>query len=52
MNISELEQRISAIIPGAAFETDNEGQLLIYTGLIENEAGELVDFDPESIFID
>ena len=48
MNLSELDQRISEIIPSAAFEKDNYGQVLIYTGLVENEAGQLVDFDPDT----
>jgi hypothetical protein len=47
MTPGELEARISEIIPTAAFEEDNEGQILIYTGLTVGEAGELGDFDPE-----
>ena len=52
MTIKELERRIGEIIPSAAFETDNEGQVLIYTGLIESEDGQLLPFDPASDLTD
>lgn len=47
MTHAELETKINAIIPGASFERDNDGQIVIYTGLVYDEAsGELVDFEP------
>lgn len=49
MTVAELEKLIEAVIPGAAFETDNYGQILIYTGLMKKD-DKVVDFieeDPE-----
>ena len=45
MNIEELEEGLAEII-GDFFtvDVDAEGQLIIYTGLQENEDGELVEF--------
>lgn len=48
MTYAELVNAISAIIPGASFDEDNEGQLVIYTNLSEVKSGEpLVDFEAE-----
>ena len=43
MTHRELEERIGAIIPGAQFETDLDGQIIIYTGLTYNERSGEVD---------
>ncbi len=33
MNNSDFEKAVCAVIPDAAFEVDNYGQIIIYTGL-------------------
>ena len=48
MNIEELEEALEQILPvGFQIVTDDHGQLVIYTNLMEDEDadGELVDFD-------
>jgi hypothetical protein len=48
MNIEELEEALEEILPaGFQIETDNHGQLIIYTGLSQDDDGELVDFEGE-----
>ena len=37
-----LASKLQAIIPGAALETDNDGQIVIYTGLMLNDEGSVV----------
>lgn len=39
--LSELEVMIEELFPGASVETDNQGQIVIYTGLIESSDGSL-----------
>jgi hypothetical protein len=34
-SMQELIDRVLEIIPSATFDEDNEGQLVIYTGLVE-----------------
>ena len=46
-NRSELWDRIQEIIPHAVFETDNHGQLVIYTGLYYKDIDHLTDEEPE-----
>ena len=38
-DVKKLEEMIHSIIPSAALERDNEGQLEIYTGLNEEAQG-------------
>lgn len=48
MNIEELEEALEDILPnGFQIETDNHGQIIIYTGLQQDDDGELVDFVQE-----
>lgn len=43
MNIIELEDSLESIFTrGVKIEADEEGQIIIRTGLIENEEGELI----------
>ena len=43
MTITDLEDSLESIFTrGFKIEIDDEGQLIIHTGLIENEEGELV----------
>ena len=45
MNISDLEDEMESILPaGFHIETDSHGQIIVYTGLEEDEDGELVGF--------
>ncbi len=58
MNIEELEEALDELFPGGfSIETDPQsGQLVIYTGLTQDEEGELVpadleedeDYDPDT----
>lgn len=48
MNYEELEEALDELFPGGfSIETDNHGQLVIYTGLVEDEEGELIPADLE-----
>jgi hypothetical protein len=47
-NLEELEEELSNILPrGFTIETDNNGQLVIYTGLSSDEDGELMEFEDD-----
>ena len=41
---AELVQAILVVLPNATFGEDNEGQLVIYTGLVEVAPNELSPF--------
>jgi hypothetical protein len=48
MNYEELEEALDDLFPGGfSIETDNHGQLVIYTGLTEDDEGELIPIDLE-----
>lgn len=48
MNIEDLEEALQEILPpGFQIDTDNKGQLIIQTGLRQDDDGELVDFEPD-----
>jgi len=48
MNLEELEEELEAILPGHfRIDTDNNGQIIILTGLQEDDDGELVECDLE-----
>lgn len=48
MNLEELEEALEEVLPnGFQIETDNHGQIIIYTGLRQDDDGELVDFEAE-----
>lgn len=43
MNIEELEEALEELFHGGfSIETDNHGQIVIYTGLTQDDEGELV----------
>ena len=44
----DLYDTIIEIVPTATFDVDNEGQIIIYTGLTEQTVSILAPFDPES----
>lgn len=47
MTLDDLEEALADILPaGFQVETDNHGQVIIYTGLSLDDDGELVDFEP------
>ncbi len=57
MNIEELEEALDELFPGGfSIETDNNGQIIIYTGLTQDDDGELIpadleedeDYDPDT----
>jgi hypothetical protein len=41
----DLEAALRTILPYAQIEEDNDGQLIIYTGLRETDGGELEEID-------
>lgn len=46
MNIEDLEEALQEILPaGFQIETGKRGELIIFTNLIQDEDGELVDFE-------
>ena len=48
LSIAELEEELDNLFPnGYAIETDKYGQIVIFTGLKEDENEELVIFDSE-----
>jgi len=48
MNYEELEEALDELFPGGfAIETDNHGQLIILTGLKQDEDDELKPVDSE-----
>ena len=48
LDLEELQEALEDILPsGFKIETDKNGQLVIYTGLSEDEDGGLVDFDSD-----
>lgn len=48
MNIEELEEALEEFLPaGFQIETDKHGQIIILTGLRQDDDGELVDVDDD-----
>lgn len=48
MNYEDLEEALDDLFPGGfSIETDNHGQLVIHTGLTEDDEGELIPIDLE-----
>jgi len=39
---SELEARVTKNFPNGTMEEDLQGQILIYTGLVENKDGDII----------
>jgi hypothetical protein len=47
MNIEELEEALSEILPGFHLGTSKTGEVVIYSGLTEDEDGELLPIDDD-----
>lgn len=47
MNLEELEEALEEILPGFQIETDKHGQIIIFTGMIQDEDGELLTMDDD-----
>ena len=46
MTLEDLEEALEELFPnGFEIDTDSEGQVIIYTNLMEDEDGELVEFE-------
>ena len=46
MTLDDLRTSMQNFMPTwVDIETDNDGQIIIYTGLVEDESGELVEID-------
>ncbi len=39
INANKLRKKLQKILPGSSFDKDNEGQVIIYTGLEETKNG-------------
>jgi hypothetical protein len=57
MNIEDLEEALDELLPGGfSIETNSKGEVIIYTGLTQDDDGELTpmdveedeDFDPDT----
>lgn len=44
MNIQDLEKKIRQILPSASLDVDNDGQIIIYTNLSEDDDGTLQNY--------
>ena len=48
MNIDELEEALSEVLPvGFQIETNSRGQVVVYTGLRQDDDGELLEIDSD-----
>ena len=49
MNEDQLYEAVEKLFPGGEILTDNQGQILVYTGLSfqTDEDGNLAEFDPD-----
>jgi hypothetical protein len=48
MNIDDLEEALDELFPGGfTIDTDSNGQIVIYTGLVQDDDGELTPLDTE-----
>lgn len=45
MKIRDLERKVEKILPGATLDKDNQGQVVIYTGVMETEDHDLIPFE-------
>lgn len=45
MKMNELMEQILAILPNAVFGEEDNGEILIATGLVESKSGKLVELD-------
>jgi hypothetical protein len=46
MTLEDLQEALEEFFPnGFELSTDDEGQIIIYTGLMEDEDGDLVEFE-------
>lgn len=46
MTLEDLEEALEEVLPhGFEVDIDNNGQIVIYTGLTQDEDGELVEFE-------
>lgn len=50
MTIEELEEALEEVFPsGFSIDTDSHGQLVIFTGLKEDEEGELIEMKEDEL---
>lgn len=48
MSLEDLEEALEEIFPnGFEIDFDDDGQIVIYTGLMQDDDGEIVEFDPD-----
>ena len=48
MTFDELYRKILEILPDAEMGEDNEGQVVIYTGMVVSKDSHMIPFDGES----
>ena len=44
MNLEDFRKNLQSTLPGVEIEYDNDGQIIIYTGLMVDDDGNVVDF--------
>lgn len=53
MTLEELEEALEEALPGGfRIDTDEDGQIIVYTNLTEDDEGELVEFESEEDDVD
>ena len=53
MDITDLEEELGNILPpGFSIETNKQGEIVILTGLKEDDDGELIPLDVEEVDVD
>jgi hypothetical protein len=53
MNLDDLQEMLAEVLPvGFQIETNNKGQLIVYTGLRVDDDGEIEDFEPDDEDVD
>lgn len=52
MDYSELQEELQELIPSARIETNRQGQIVIFTGLMIGDGDELIELDEDDDEID
>lgn len=47
MTFDEFEEELCNVLHGMEVTTDNDGQIIVYTGMCIGKKGQLVEFEPK-----
>lgn len=48
MTLAELEEKVLEVIPTATLDFDNQGQIVVYTGLmVDEDSQQVIDYESE-----